>query len=222
MSDRIIAYIDGFNLYRGMRAARMQHLLWLDLYKLIRRISPKNSQVVGVKYFTARMLNLKDETDPQYAEGEASRKRQTEYIDALKSTDIQVFEGKYKRRKVRCHSCDSEWIKPEEKATDVQIATQLLSDAFRGNFDSAMVVTGDADVVPALRVVVAELMLPTIVAFPPRRILAELKGIATSFIHLNVHDIGKCQLPGSFEHEGHTFARPEKWKTKKEPKPKTN
>lgn len=222
MSERIIAYIDGFNLYRGMRAAKMQHLFWLDLNKLIRRISPKDSHVVGVKYFTARILNLKDKTDPQHAEGEASRKRQTEYIDALKSTGIQVFEGKYKRRKVRCHSCDSEWIKPEEKATDVQIATQLLSDAFRGNFDSALVVTGDADVVPALRVVVAELELPVIVAFPPKRILAELKETATSVLHLNAHDIGKCQLPESFDHDGHTFSRPENWKTQKKTMPESS
>ncbi len=212
---RLIAYIDGFNLYRGMRDARMRSLLWLDLRALVKRLCPKDAHVTSVKYVTARILNLKPRSHPGFQDGEASRRRQNEYIDALTSSGVTLFEGKYKLRRVVCRSCGKTWQKPEEKASDVHIATQLLSDAFRGNFDIAMIMSGDADVVPAIRVVVDELKLPTIVAFPPKRVLAELKSVASSCIHVNRSHIGKSQFPNEFEHEGHVFKRPAKWTSKK-------
>lgn len=211
MAKRLIAYIDGFNLYRGMRDAKMDSLLWLDLNALVKRLCPKDTRVAAVKYVTARILNLKQKTHPGFADGEASRKRQTDYIDALISTGVMVFEGKYKLRPVVCRSCGAKWTKPEEKASDVHLATQLLSDAFRGEFDTAMIMSGDADVAPAIRVVVDELHLPVIVAFPPNRVLNELKTISTGFIHINRRHIGKSQFTDEFTHEGHLFKRPAKW-----------
>ncbi len=211
MSNRLIAYVDGFNLYRGMRDAGMRALFWLDLGVLVRRLCPKTAQVAAVKYVTARILNLKRTSDPGFKGQELSRKRQSEYIDALASTGVKIFEGKYKLRPAVCRSCGAKWSKPEEKASDVHLATQLLCDAFRTEFDIAMMVTGDADVAPAIRVVVNELKLPVIVAFPPKRILNELMAVATSYKHINRHDIGKSQLPDQFEHEGHVFKRPAKW-----------
>ncbi len=193
----------------------MRSLFWLDLYTLARRLCPKTAQVVAVKYVTARLLNLKRKSRPGFADQESSRKRQSEYIDALASTGVQVSEGKYKLRPVVCRSCGAEWVKPEEKASDVHLATQLLCDAFRKELDIAMMVTGDADVAPAIRTVVNDLELPVIVAFPPKRVLNELKAVATSCRHINRHDIGKSQLPDEFEHGGHVFKRPAKWTSAK-------
>ncbi len=42
--------------------------------------------------------------------------------------------------------------------SDVPIAAQLLSDAFRGNFDTAVVMSGDADIAPPIRVASAQRM----------------------------------------------------------------
>ena len=176
---------------------------------------PKSAQVVAVKYVTARILNLKRKSDPGFKDEELSRKRQSEYIDALASRGVKIFEGKYKLRPAACRLCGAKWSKPEEKASDVHLATQLLCDAFRKEFDIALMVTGDADVAPAIRVVVNELRLPVIVAFPPKRILNELMAVATSYKHINRHDIGKSQLPDEFEHGGHVFKRPAKWTSAK-------
>lgn len=193
----------------------MNGLLWLNLYALAQILCPKNAHVVAVKYVTARILNLTYKSHPDYAGGEASRKRQSEYIEALASRGVKVFEGKYKLRPSKCRSCGAKWTKPEEKASDVHLATQLLCDAFRGEFDIAMIVSGDADVTPAIRVVVDELKLPVTVAFPPKRVLNELKTVATSCKHINRHHLGKSQLPDEFEHEGHVFKRPAKWTSPK-------
>ena len=42
--------------------------------------------------------------------------------------------------------CGSKWIGHEEKMTDVNIATQLLIDAYDDGFDCALVISGDSDV----------------------------------------------------------------------------
>lgn len=211
MSNRAIVYIDGFNLYYGMKSGNMQKLLWLDLHELAEAICPKRLQVISVKYVTARILNLEPRSSPAHADAEATRKRQSEYIEAVASRGVEVFEGRYKRRRMFCNNCNSSWIKPEEKMSDVHIATQLLCDAFRGNFDTAILVSGDADVTPAVEVVVGELDLPVIAAFPPNRVLAQLEAACSGSIHINKRHIAKSQLPNEFDHEGHTFRRPVKW-----------
>lgn len=211
MNKRVIVYVDGFNLYRGMKEAGLRHLYWLDLMSLARRLTPRNAQVLAVKYVTSRILNLKRRSDPAYADAEASRIRQSHYIDALAARGVLIYEGKFKRRPIRCFHCGSAWIRPEEKLADVQIATQLLSDAFRARFDAAMLITGDADITPAVEVVVKDLGLTAIVAFPPKRELKQLRQACSSAIHINRHHLGMCQLPDQFTDAGRVLKRPPEW-----------
>ena len=49
---------------------------------------------------------------------------------------------------------------PEEKHTDVNLALQMLDDAYQGGCDNMVLVTGDSDLVPALRMV--RMRIPTI------------------------------------------------------------
>lgn len=87
------------------------------------------------------------------------------------------------------------------------LATQLLCDAFLEAFDAAMIMSSERDIAPAIRVVVDELKLPVFVAFPPKRLLDELKVISSGLIHVNRQPIGESQYPGEFEHEGGTCSR---------------
>jgi hypothetical protein len=48
----LAAYIDGFNLYYGMKSKYRRRYMWLDPVDLIRRLRPKDDIVV-VPYFTA-------------------------------------------------------------------------------------------------------------------------------------------------------------------------
>jgi hypothetical protein len=52
----VIAYVDGFNLYHGLRDRYGRRYLWLDLVQLVRRLRPRDS-VVAVRYFTAAVRN---------------------------------------------------------------------------------------------------------------------------------------------------------------------
>ncbi len=53
MAQRVIAYIDGFNLYFGLKAMGWRRYYWLDLFKLSRNLLKTNQELVAVKYFTA-------------------------------------------------------------------------------------------------------------------------------------------------------------------------
>jgi uncharacterized LabA/DUF88 family protein len=60
--------------------------------------------------------------------------------------------------------------------TDVNIAVQLMGDAFDDAFDVALVVSGDSDLTTPIRRVRERFAdKRVIVAFPPRRHSAELK-----------------------------------------------
>jgi hypothetical protein len=69
----VIAYIDGFNLYHGLRDRYGRRYLWLDLVELVGRLRPRDS-VLAVRYFTAVVRN-----DPP------AQARQQAYLDALQT-----------------------------------------------------------------------------------------------------------------------------------------
>ena len=92
--ERIIAYIDGFNLYFGLREAGFDNCRWLNVKSLVLSLLKPNQVLVGVKYFTSRLSNSPDK-----------QKRQSTYIDALESVGVQIFYGKYQEGTQECKRC---------------------------------------------------------------------------------------------------------------------
>ncbi len=71
------------------------------------------------------------------------------------------------------------WTCHKEKMTDVNIATQLLADAYDDHYDTAFVVSGDSDLTTPVRQF--RIRFPNkrlIIAFPPTQCSAELKKAA--------------------------------------------
>ena len=54
--ERVSVYIDGFNLYYGLKAAKYKQYYWLDLVKLSRNLLRSDQSLVITKYFTARII----------------------------------------------------------------------------------------------------------------------------------------------------------------------
>lgn len=52
---RVISYIDGFNLYFGLRANDWRKYMWLDLTKLSEALLLNNQALQHTKYFTSRV-----------------------------------------------------------------------------------------------------------------------------------------------------------------------
>ncbi|MCW2120450.1 NYN domain-containing protein [Flavobacterium sp. 7A] len=55
--ERVIVYIDGFNLYFGMLEAGFDYCKWLDVIQLSKNLLQPNQELVEVKYFTSRVSN---------------------------------------------------------------------------------------------------------------------------------------------------------------------
>jgi hypothetical protein len=53
--QRVIAYVDGFNLYFGLKQSGFRRYYWLDLAMLARHLLKPNQQLVATHYFTARI-----------------------------------------------------------------------------------------------------------------------------------------------------------------------
>ena len=51
---RLTAYIDGFNLYYGLRSKGWRSYYWLDIHRLVENLLKSSQRLVAIHYFTAR------------------------------------------------------------------------------------------------------------------------------------------------------------------------
>ena len=194
-------YVDGFNLYFGLAEFGRKYK-WLDLRAVAQQLCNPGQQVGTVTYFTARIR------------GNDSRKikRQTTYLEALETTGVQIVLGKFLFKEVRCRKCGRVYQVPEEKESDVNLATHLLVDAAAGEADTFMVITADSDLILPMekaRDVYGRKVVPV---FPPHRTSREIIKRMGRPYYLNESLLRNCQLPRAIEKDdGYTLYRPKEW-----------
>ena len=139
--ERVVCFIDGFNLYHAIVRLGEPHLKWLDLRRLMQRyVHGASQRVATVYYFSA------------YAEWlPEARRRHGAYVAALAACGVVPVMGKFKAQDRWCPNCRRLSKGHEEKETDVNIALYLLDGAYRDSFDHAFLVSRDSDLVPAMR-----------------------------------------------------------------------
>ena len=54
--QRVMVYVDGFNLYFGLKSKGWKRYQWLDLRRLSENLLQAEQRLAGVRYFTARIL----------------------------------------------------------------------------------------------------------------------------------------------------------------------
>lgn len=212
----MIAYIDGFNVYFGLRDSGLQRCYWLDMQALARELLRGDQQLVETKYFTARIAGGKAGDPPGKARHlDAKRKRQSDFLEVLGTLQgLRIYEGHYLGKDVQCRQCGSSWRTHEEKMTDVQIATEMLTDAFQDAFDVALVVSGDSDLVPPIRAVRRLFRAKrVVVAFPPGRSSVQLKKAANASLTVKLEQLERSQFPDQVRKpDGYVFRRPSTWR----------
>ena len=200
---RVIVYVDGFNLYYGMKRSYGSRYLWLDLKKLSLRLLKSDQGLIAVRYFTARVRD-----DP----GKVAR--QDAYLGALRSQpDIEIIFGRYQAKKVRCRGCGSDWTSYEEKKTDVSIAVALLEDGITNRFDTAILVSADSDLCPAVQALGRQRPEARVIAvFPPGRHSDELRRHCHGAFTLGDANLRQSQFPEVVEGGTMIRRRPATWK----------
>ena len=204
---RVIVYVDGFNLYYGLKDSGLRRYYWLDIKKLAENLLQTNQRLVAVCYFTSRLKKL-----PASA---TKKERQSTYLDALNTLpDTHLYYGHYLAKDNQCSSCGAVWQTYEEKMTDVNIAVELLVDAQDDKFDTAIIVSGDSDLTRPIEAVLQRYSIKrVIIAFPPKRDRSNrLKSAATSCFTIGRKKLKDSQFPDEIETaSGFVLKRPQKW-----------
>jgi len=204
--ERVITYIDGFNLYFGLKEKGWKRYYWLDLVALARSLLKPGQELAEVNYFTARISRAGGNTD--------DAKRQTIYLDALATRpDLIIHEGHYLAKPQQCWKCGNRWQSHEEKMTDVNIATRLLIDAFENRYDTALLVSADSDLVMPVREINRRFAdKRVVVAMPPKRQSIALQHAAHASFRIGGGKIRKNQLPEQVKTaDGFILQRPATW-----------
>lgn len=205
--ERVIVYVDGFNLYFGMKTRGWQRYYWLNLQLLAQNLLKPNQQLMCTKYFTSRVASIPD--DPQ------KHKRQTIYLEALGTlAHFRIFFGHYLAKEIHCKNCGSFWTTHEEKMTDVNISVELMVDAFQDNFDTAFLISGDSDLVHSIETV-HRIFPPkrVVVAFPPCRHSKHLQQAANACFAIGRKKIADSLFPDEVQKpDGYVLRRPDKWR----------
>ena len=199
--EKVIVYIDGFNLYFGIKS-KFPHAKWLNMWGLAESLLKQTQELVEVKYFTSRVSN-----------NPSKEKRQDDYLNVLKTTPIKIFYGQYKSKPITCKSCGHSWANNEEKMTDVNIAVNMITDAMQNRYDAALLVSGDSDLVPPITTIhqfFAQKIV--IVAFPPDRSNNSVKNIAKGSFIIGRQKLMQNQFPLTVTlASGHQIIKPVDW-----------
>ena len=98
--------------------------------------------------------------------------------------------------------------------TDVQIATEMLTDAFEDRFDTALLLSADSDLVPPTLAV--QRMFPAkriVVAFPPARSSVELGRAASASFTIGRRKLALSRFPDEVKKpDGYVLRRPANWR----------
>ena len=211
--QRVAVYIDGFNLYYGLkskregrRGKRWPCYYWLDVRRMSETILRRHQQLTLVRYFTARVHY--DENNPGKVH------RQNLYIEALSTLpDVVIHEGYFVEKGRTCRRCGSTYKDYEEKMTDVNIAMELLGDAYDDRFDTAMIVSADGDLAgPVAEIQRRYPSKRVIMAFPPDRVSVRIKDVANGYFSLGRNVMRSSQLSTRLvNRHGHELVRPQQW-----------
>lgn len=205
---RTNVYIDGFNLYYG--ALKDDNTVrWLDLAELSRRLLSKSGTIGRIRYFTAPVKGR--------ANNPLQRQRQDTYIRALRTVpNLEVHFGSFQvKPKMMPLWKDLPKVKmvlvakTEEKGSDVNLATYLLLDACRKDFDSALVISNDSDLKEPIRVVRQEMGFPVGVANPDLGTPRVLVGDFHRKIRKGL--LKGSQFPSTLTDPHGTITRPAEW-----------
>jgi hypothetical protein len=205
-------YVDGFNLYYGIRETDAT-CKWLDLAKLCELLLPGHA-IHRIKYFTATVTDLRP--------GDGTADRQQVYLRALRTIpNLSIHRGKFLSYPARMplqnprpnrDPCAAV-IRTEEKGSDVNLATHLLMDGVRNDYEQAVIITNDSDQLSPIRVVRQEFRKPLGILNPHSGTTSlALKNAASFYKPIRAGVLRASQFPDTIPVLGGTaIAKPATW-----------
>lgn len=102
-------------------------------------------------------------------------------------------------------------IKTGEKGSDVNLATHLLWDGFRGDYDCAVVISNDSDLLEPIRIVRMELKKKVGILNPHKHPSQVLVKECDFFKKTRAGALAASQFPSQLSDEHGTIMKPVSW-----------
>ena len=199
-------YVDGFNLYYG--AVKNTPYRWLNIAAMCQVLLPRD-RISRIKYFTAAVNPRASDPDQPT--------RQQMYWRALRTIpNLSVILGSFLTHEVTMPlappaSGFTRVLKTEEKGSDVNLAAHLLIDGFRNDFELAVVVSNDSDLLLPIRFVIEELGKPVGLLNPQKHVSVVLQPHVTFIKHIRAHVLANSQFPPTLTDNDGAFSKPATW-----------
>jgi uncharacterized LabA/DUF88 family protein len=202
-------YVDGFNLYYG--AVKDTPYKWLNIAELCRLVLPSYYHINEIKYFTARVKSRPPDLNQHV--------RQQMYFRALKTLpNLTIIEGHFLTKKCMMPLVNPisgkrfvEVIKTEEKGSDVNLATHLLFDAVKKDYDIGIMITNDSDLLEPIKIVRTELGLQVGIINPQKKPSVVLQKYASFIASIRSGVLAASQFPDEMTDSVGTFRKPAVW-----------
>lgn len=206
---RTFVYIDGINLYYG--ALRKTAFMWLDVSAMCRLLLPGHD-LRQIRYFSAEIsARPGDPSAPQ---------RQQTLLRALRTLpSVSIHLGQFLTHTRRLPLASSppgapqyvDVLKTEEKGTDVNIATYLLSDGYEDRFDCAVLVANDSDLLEPVRIVAHRLKKRIGIVNPHKHPSKQLLKECAFLKQIRQGVLRESQLPAILHDKHGTITKPTGW-----------
>ena len=222
---RATVYFDGFNFYYGCfksgRSSDWRACKWLDLEAFCAGMFPQ-LEIRRIRYFAARIAP--SPLDP------GAELRQAEYLRAITTLPtVSLHEGSYSTMRKERYLADPHVRTPtlmvphqkvhvivnEEKGSDVSLATYLVADGFRNDYDTAIVISNDSDLYEPIRIVSdpAELGKPVLLVNPhPHRVASRLQQMpSVHYWKMTLNKLQNAQFPDQLQDQSGIITKPSNW-----------
>ncbi len=135
---KVIIYIDGGNFYQRIFNDYKLHFLSFQMNKFCNFLVEPNKKIIGIRYYIGQIK--------QYPNNQKSinlYNSQQKILQKIKNEGIYTVLG-------RIQKIGNTY---KEKGVDMRIGLDLLEGAYEDKFDTALVISSDGDLAPALKMV---------------------------------------------------------------------
>lgn len=175
---RVIIYIDGSNLYFSVKK---KFDCKIDIRKLCEKLAG-DDQLVKIKYYIAPIEQISN--PDMYS-------KQQSFFDKLREIkNLKIIFGRLEKRK---RDGETYFV---EKATDVNLALDLVLDAQSGEYDKAYLISNDGDFSGAVKAAIERFEKEVIyVAIGNNRMISHhLKKVASEILRIDEKFIEEVKL----------------------------
>ena len=213
MPNRVAFVVDGFNLYHSLRRASAGSnpvpARWLDIRSLCEDhlyVIGRGATLSSIHYFSAIARHLEARNPGVVA-------RHDNYVDAIRGSGIVAELARFLPKDIFCPNCRTKFVKHEEKQTDVALGVKVLELALSGEIETIVIVSGDSDLIPAIRT--TRRLFPSVeiwMGFPAGNGGKQLRKATHGAFTFSAAQYASHQLPNPVVlGSGRTIHKPNKW-----------